>query len=126
MLIETTAAEKNQFTKTVTGLCLLTMSIGLIVLLGWAFHINAFKSILPGYISMKVNTAIGFILLGLSSLLLKSEKPKKWQFTFASLCSSTVFLIGLLTLLEYYYRFDFGIDELFFNDVEGQLPQLNF
>ncbi len=117
----TSLREQDQMScpKTVTSLCLLPIGIGILVLIGWASDNETLKSVVPGYITMKANTAIGFILLGLSCFLLKSEKPKKTQFIFAGICSFLVFQIGLLTLLQYFYHFNFGIDEFFFKDLAG-------
>jgi hypothetical protein len=36
------------------------------VLVGWAFDIGALKSILPGWVSMKPNTALAFVLIGIA------------------------------------------------------------
>lgn len=39
---------------------------GSMALAGWAFDIAVLKSILPGWVSMKANTAVCFILIGIS------------------------------------------------------------
>ena len=39
---------------------------GVAVLAGWLFEIPSLKSVLPGVVAMKANTAVGFILAGLS------------------------------------------------------------
>lgn len=44
----------------------LTVVVGSIVLVGWALDIAALKSVLPGWISMKPNTAFCFILSGIA------------------------------------------------------------
>ena len=40
------------------------ITIGSIVILGWMFNIPLFKSILPGLVTMKANTALCFIFAG--------------------------------------------------------------
>jgi len=47
----------------------LAVVVGAMVLAGGAFDIAALKSILPGWVSMKANTAACFILIGIALLL---------------------------------------------------------
>jgi len=42
--------------------------IGALVLAGWTFDIEVFRSFEPGRISMKANTAVAFMLTGISLL----------------------------------------------------------
>lgn len=39
--------------------------VGVVVLAGWAFDIPLARSVVPGTISMKANTAISFVLAGI-------------------------------------------------------------
>ena len=98
-----------------------TIAVGGVVLLGWCFNIPALKSILPGFVSMKANTAIGFILAGVALLLLawapsSPSAPLRWL---ARACAATVVLLGLLTLCQYLFGLNFGIDQLFFHEPAG-------
>lgn len=52
----------------------LSIGLGIIVLLGWIFDITLLKSIFPHYITMKINTAICFILSGIVFLSLIRER----------------------------------------------------
>ena len=45
------------------------IAIGLAVLAGWTFDIRALMTVLPGFVAMKPNTALGFCASGWSILL---------------------------------------------------------
>lgn len=94
---------------------------GCLVLLGWAFDIAFLKSILPGLATMKANTALGFILSGLSLWMLRTG-PAKAQISPPKMFAAIVALLGLLTLGEYLFSRDFGIDQLLFPQEAGAEP----
>ncbi len=88
--------------------------IGCIVILGWICNIAVLKSVLPGLVMMKANTAICLILGG-GSLWLWHRQPKTRMTYFAGkVCAVLVILIGLLTLIEYGFNLDLGIDQILF------------
>ena len=96
--------------------------VGCIVIVGWIFDIAALKSILPGLVSMKANTAICFILTGASLWLwhLKSKRAlANYKLLITILTPSFAILvicICLLTLIQYSFNLNFGIDELLFKE----------
>lgn len=92
---------------------------GILVLAGWHWDISTFKTILPGFIAMKANTAIGLIGLALSALFLSREKSFIAQIVGMTLALFVCFL-SVLTLSEYLFNVDFKIDELLFLDPEGR------
>jgi hypothetical protein len=51
-----------------------TTALGVIVLAGWAFGLPFLKSVLPGAVEMKANTAVGLVLTG-SALLILGSRP---------------------------------------------------
>ena len=140
---------------------IIVISIGGIVLFGWAFNIAVFKSISPNLPMMMSNTAICFILSGISLLLLQEKsslslqgealppviartlneekRTKQSNNGFATLpsaartdkrklvakfCSIIVLLIGTLTLIEYIFKMNLGIDGLIFKDTET--PEISY
>lgn len=91
--------------------------LGAVVLLGWMLDIDTLKSVLPGFVTMKANTALCLLLAG-SALLLRLQAPG-WQAPEQGM-ALIVLLIGLLTLGEYLFDWHIGLDQLVIVD-----PQLN-
>ncbi|HXM99994.1 MAG TPA: ATP-binding protein [Candidatus Dormibacteraeota bacterium] len=93
--------------------------LGCLVLFGWAFHIEHLKSVVPGLVTMKANTALGLALSGTSLwLLLPGEShPRRRQI--AHFLALLVTLIGAATLCEYLFGLNLRIDQLLFNEPTG-------
>ncbi len=104
-------------TKSVSQVCaLLAGAIGAIGLAGWVFDIPALQRIHPALVTMKANTAIALILLGFSLLLLQDEKVRGMKRWLAQGCAALVALLGLLTMGENLFGWDFGIDQFLFQE----------
>jgi hypothetical protein len=74
------------------------VGIGCVALYGWAFHIELLKSILPGLVAMKVNTALGLAFSGTSLWLLLPAESRTPRGPIARLLALVVTLIGAATL----------------------------
>lgn len=94
---------------------LITLTMGVIVLIGWAFVIPLLKSVLPGAVEMKANTAIGLILSALALWLL-NDAPSRKQILWGQTLAFFVTALGVATLGEYLFGWRLGIDELLFLD----------
>jgi CheY-like chemotaxis protein len=90
--------------------------VGCLVLAGWMFDIAALKSVLPTWVTMKANTATAFVLAGTSLWLLRPERADPWRRRRGHRCAGAVALVGLLTLGEYLFGWDLGIDQLLFHE----------
>ncbi len=93
-----------------------TFLVGGLVLLGWVFDVAVLKSVLPGIVTMKANAALAFVLAGLALWLSQVERPSWRSLRMAQMCALTVALIGLLTLVEYLFGWNVGIDQVLFQD----------
>ena len=93
----------------------MVFAIGALVLIGWAVDASFLKSLRPGFVSMKANTALAFALSGLA-LLVRHRAGVASPRPMASLLPAAVAVVGGLTLLEYLLGVDLGIDELLFPD----------
>ena len=123
-----TREEAQSFWKACAGHAgLIGAAIGAFVLLGWMMDIAVLKSINPGWVTMKANTAMGFVLTG-SAVWLKARdaaltKPL-WRVIDQALAGMVV-LLGLLTLFEYLAGLDLGIDLLLFMESTGSVGTLS-
>ena len=101
---------------------LLALSVGGLVLIGWARDIAALKSVLPGWVSMKPNTAVAFILTGIA-LLARRERPEGGgqggAVIVSRFCGLLAGLIGLLSLSEYVCGWNLGFDQWLFPEPAG-------
>ncbi len=93
------------------------VALGCSVIIGWQFDIVELKSVLPGLATMKANTAVGFLLTGLT-LLLANKQLTQLRALISRVCAGMVTLLGLLTLGEYMSGLNFGIDQLIFRDLQ--------
>ena len=109
----------------------LALVVGALVLVGWAFNINALKSILPEWVAMKPNTAVAFLLSGIAVLLSRpSSSPDAdesgaaprlatpWSHA-GRLGSLLAGVIGLLSLCEYAFDWNPGFDQWLFPEPMG-------
>lgn len=90
--------------------------ISAFVLIGWIFDVQLLKSIHPSYVSMKANTAFGFLFSAIAFLIFIENKNAESQKSFGLLCAWIVFLIGGLTLTQYSFGLNLGLDQLVFRD----------
>lgn len=87
----------------------------ILVVYGWIFNVNIFKSVLPGIINIKFNTAVGFLLLGTAVWLLE-EKAEPRYVQWAKGIALFMFVFGLLSASQTIFDFNAGIDELIWKD----------
>ncbi len=91
--------------------------LGVLVLLGWLWKIELFTTFVSGRITMKPNTAIGFLFLGLALFLLTRHSTTRKTQLWCAASATVVILLGLVTLSEYLFHVDLGIDQLLFRDL---------
>ncbi len=90
-------------------LCILTILVAAIALLGWAEHVPLAATVLPTLTTMKANTAVA-LAFSAAGLLLVS-RPRV-----ASAAGFVAAAIGVATLSEYVFGVRFGLDEALFAD----------
>ncbi|MEO6016845.1 MAG: hypothetical protein ABIP46_06285, partial [Polaromonas sp.] len=100
---------------TVLAAAILSLAMGLGALMGWALQVDTLKSVIPGAVQMKPNTAVGLVLAALALLAGLRRRDRKWRPLGYGLALA-VLGIGLATLCEYLFAWDLRIDELLFRD----------
>jgi len=95
---------------------IITMIFGILVIIGWLIHNDFLRSIVPGAVKMKFNVALCFVFSSIVLLLYHFGKKSKVQNLVTVFLSVIISLTGLLTLSEYIFSVNLGIDELFARD----------
>ncbi|MGP1667579.1 MAG: GGDEF domain-containing protein, partial [Rhodanobacter sp.] len=91
---------------------------GLAALMGWWWGLPRLTMVLLGHLPMTVNAAIGLILSGASLLL--SRTSVEWRVPAGAALSLMVLGIGGVTLIEYVFAVDLGVNRGF-----GRLASLS-
>ena len=89
----------------------LVMAIGALVLAGWIFNIALLKSVLPGMVAMKPNTAFCFIFAGGALYVLsRFNIDFRVRTKLASGLALVPLTLGFITLLEHFFGRNLWID----------------
>ena len=88
--------------------------ISTLVLLSWIFQETVLLNIIKGAPTMKVNTAILFILCGLSVFTLFFENRRSYLIN--RILSTIIIVVSFVTLLMYLFHFDLPIDNIIVYD----------
>jgi PAS domain S-box-containing protein len=108
-----TGKAADRFAACVPVLALFVLATGLVVLSGWALDVASLKSVLPGAAAMKPNTAFAFVAAGLALWFLRGAAVRK---RVGQASAALALAIGLVTLGEYAFGWQLGIDQLLFRD----------
>ena len=92
----------------------LTFSIGGAALLGWILKNEILKRIHPDLVTMKANTAVCLMLVGVSVFLLQDSAASVIKRRIVQSLAVVVALVGLLTLSQHIVGWNLGIDQLLF------------
>src|SRR5256886_1493879 len=88
--------------------------VAALVLLGWLLDSEPLKAVIAGRATMKPNTAIAFVLAAVSLWLQRGSPAHPLERRVALGCATAVAAIGLVTLAEYWFAWDPGIDRWVF------------
>ena len=129
LILQSDSRLMSLFKSISTVASMIVLAVGVTVLIGWIFNVTLLKSILPGLVTMKANTAAAFALIGISLWLLQlsslparlpqGEREGKWKRRIANVFALFVVLVGMFTLIEYLSGWNLGIDQLLFKEAPG-------
>ncbi|MEO6733887.1 MAG: PAS domain S-box protein [Ferruginibacter sp.] len=108
---------KSSYKPFIRAAAMLSMGAGLGGMIGWLFNIESFKRVIPGFPSMKFNTAWCIALCG-TVLWLGLYKSRR-SFILQNLFSAIVFLVALISFSENIFHYNTGLDQLFVSDSES-------
>ena len=77
MILQSDSRLVSLFKSISAAASMLVLAVGVAVLIGWMFNVTLLKSILPGLVTMKANTAAAFALIGVSLWLLQTSSPRR-------------------------------------------------
>jgi hypothetical protein len=90
--------------------------LALFTLVGWHFDIAMLKSININWSSMRPNAALGILFAAANLMFLARINPSSIVRVSAKICALAIGVLGSLTLMEYVFHIDFGIDNLFYSE----------
>ena len=99
---------------------LISLALGILVLFGWYTHSTTLIQVHPSFVAMQYNTALGFLICGMGLIAANLAKLRTVQFS-----SAFLLLLSGLTLVQYIFGPDLGIDQLlmeFYVDVNASNP----
>jgi PAS domain S-box-containing protein len=108
---------------------LVTLVIGTIValvavatLIGWWLDVGFLKSVNSGWVTMKPNSAFGFLLGSVALVLLARPPVGKLPGKIAAALALATMALGAATLLQYVFALDLGIDVMLFHGAARMSP----
>jgi diguanylate cyclase (GGDEF)-like protein len=96
--------------------------VGSAALVGWMLDVQALKSVGPGEVAMKANTALGFVQAGVSLWLLRDEGGSRSRRVAGAGLGVVIAAFSALTLAEYVFGIDLGIDHIFRDSAHASYP----
>jgi len=112
--------QSGKYYTIIKATAVLSILVGFLAITGWIFDIQVLKSVITGFPNMKFNSAVCFILAGISLIMLLSEKTSSRSVS--KLLSLLVFLIGLISFTENLFHYNSGLDDLFFYNTTFSSP----
>ncbi|MBW8200930.1 hypothetical protein [Flagellimonas abyssi] len=89
--------------------------VSILAILGWMFQLESLTRVVSELPSMKFNTALCFIFLGATIVLI----VKHYNIVFAHIVNAFLLIVGLLTLSQDIFAIDLGIDQFIVEDFLG-------
>ena len=111
--------ENYKYKPVIQNVAILTILVGALVLVAWLLDIERLETILPGYSSMKFNTALCFLFSGTYLYIFLNGSRK--TVTLSKILPILVLFITLLIVAEYIFNFYSFVDEFFIRDLHPHI-----
>jgi PAS domain S-box-containing protein len=93
--------------------------MGLLVIVGWVLDVDLLKSVIPGVVTMKVNTAVGLVLLAAGVLIKLKPHSTPGTRALVTTVACMVLVLAAVTLAEDLFSWNAGLDNLLVPDTPG-------
>ena len=102
-------------------LSLMVMIAGILVMIGWIFDIGILKSISPAWVSMKFDTAIAFVLSGITLYFIARAQEGEFDKAQVALSITSLIIILLMGILFFSALLGVhtGAEDLFIKEMPG-------
>ena len=97
--------------------------IGTMAMAGWVLGVDFLKSVVPGLITMKANTALVFMLLG-ASLYATSAGHVRYK-TSVRVATLLALALAATVFSQYVHGHDLGVDLLLFHEPQGTVGTIH-
>ena len=101
------------------GAAIATIALGALVLMGWFMGFAPITNLNPLWVTMKVNTALSFLLSGTALLLTVAIRSDTFRGRWAGIAVGAAIasaILPVVTLAEYATQVDLGVDEFLLRD----------
>jgi len=107
--------------KTAKVLSLIVSIAAIMVIIGWIFDISALKSISPAWVTMKLTTAIAFLLSGITLYFIVRAIEGEFDKAQVALSITSLIIILLIGTLLFsaFLKIHTGVDGLFIKEPAG-------
>ena len=101
-------------------LATIVIGIGIIVIIGWIFDIQVLKNLSPSFVTMKLSTAISFVMSGMIIYLINEIKHKDSSFAkILFLAPIIIIIFFMITLfISNIFGVRTGIEDIFIKETE--------
>ena len=107
--------------KTAKVLSLIVIIVAIMVIIGWIFDISVLKSISPAWVTMKLTTAIAFLLSGITLYFIIRAIEGEFDKAQVALSITSLIIILLIGTLLFsaFLKIHTGVDGLFIKEPAG-------
>lgn len=110
--------KKRKIAKILSGIVIVT---GIMVIIGWIFDIGILTSISPEWVSMKLSTAIAFVLSGVTLYFIAKAREGEFDIAQVVLPITSLMIVLLIGIFFFsaFLKINTGVEDLFIKEHAG-------